>query len=138
MTENDVYGVSSALSDYQIAFHLNTFWHSEILRLQDVPPGELNSIPYTLFGQFDFQSQRGAYLLTNKQHQQFLLGFAKPFDFVLYFQFQDPILVKTCIGQLKKTDNIAMIKGLGSISEFPILEKIIAKTNHENNPYNKS
>ena len=106
MTENDVYGISSALPDYQIAFHLNCIWHCEVLRLKDEHPGELNSIPYTIFGQFDFQAQRGIYLLTNKRHRQFLLDFAKPFDFVLYFQFQDPTLIKTCVNQLKTTDNI--------------------------------
>ena len=138
MTENDVYGISSALPDYQVAFHFNNNWHHEVLRLKDEPPGAHNSIPFTLFGQFDFQAQRGAYLLTNKRHQQFLLAKARPFDFVLYFQFQDPLLVKTCINQLKKIDNIAMIKEIGSISAFPLIQNIIAKTNHENNPYNKS
>ena len=137
MTENDVYGISSALPDYQIAFHLNCIWHCEVLRLKGEHPGELNSIPYTIFGQFDFQAQRGIYLLTNKRHRQFLLDFAKPFDFVLYFQFQDPTLIKTCVHQLKKTDNIAMIKGLGEVSQYPLLQNIIAKTNNENNPYNK-
>ncbi|MBB00103.1 MAG: hypothetical protein CMN34_04150 [Saprospirales bacterium] len=137
MTENDVYGISSALPDYQIAFHLNCIWHCEVLRLKDEHPGELNSIPYTIFGQFDFQAQRGIYLLTNKRHRQFLLDFAKPFDFVLYFQFQDPTLIKTCVNQLKTTDNIAMIKGIGEVSQYPLLQNIIAKTNHENNPYNK-
>jgi hypothetical protein len=138
MTENDVYGISSALPDYQIAFHLNSTWHCEVLRLKDEAPGVLNSIPYTIFGQFDFQVQRGIYLLTNKLHRQFLLGFAKPFDFVLYFQFQDPILIDTCISQLKTIDNIAMIKGLGEVGQYPLLQNIIAENNHENNPYNKS
>ena len=138
MTENDVYGISSALPDYQIAFHLNDAWHCEVLRLKDESPGGLNGIPYTIFGQFDFQIQRGIYLLSNKQHQRFLLRFARPFDFVLYFQFQDPLLIKACVNQLKNTDNIAMIKVLGNVSQFPLLQNIVAKTNHENNPYNKS
>ena len=138
MTENDVYGISSALPDYQVAFHLNNAWHHEVLRLKDEPPGELNNIPYTIFGQFDFQIQRGTFLLTNKHHRQFLLDGARPFDFVLYFQFQDPFLIEACINQLKTINNIAMVKGLGNIANLPPLQNIIAKTNHENNPYNKS
>ncbi len=138
MTDNEVYGVSSSLADYQIAYLLNKYWHTDILRLKDGGANEVVQTPYTLFGECDFQTQRGTFLITNKRHHQILLDRAKPFDYVLYFQYQDPKLVVACISKLRSTDNIAIIKGLGLIEKHPTLLNIISQTTHENNPYNQS